>query len=201
MYDLRTNSTCKFIFYHYNAVRENEGLKPAAVRHSQILKDENALEQLQNRDWQYFITTLLQNSIDSLGYEKASSIEEQNILDITANNLARCKKTYREAYDQVAKYFYVALQHTPPQDIENIQHYLRNKLYYTNSLLENAGTTEVLKVYNQYYAQTRAFPTDEDLVFIPEGLTPAFVQTERKISPKDLYDQFRSTDAYGLVGV
>ena len=38
-YDLRTNSTSKFIFYHYNAVRENEGLKPAVVRHSQILKD------------------------------------------------------------------------------------------------------------------------------------------------------------------
>ena len=56
-YDLMTNSTSKFIFYHYNAVRDNEGLKPAAVRHSQILKDENALKQLQNRDWQYNDTT------------------------------------------------------------------------------------------------------------------------------------------------
>ena len=28
-YDLRTNSTSKFIFYYYNAVREKEGLKPA----------------------------------------------------------------------------------------------------------------------------------------------------------------------------
>ena len=74
-------------------------------------------------------------------------------------------------------------------------------MYYTNSLLENARTTEVLKVYNQYYAQTGALPTDEDLVFIPKGLTPAFVQAERKISPKDLYDQFRATDTYGLVGV
>ena len=80
VYHLRTNSTSKFIFYHYNAVRENEELKPAAVRHSQILKDENALEQLQNRDWQYFITTLLQNPIDGLGHEKVSSIEERNIL-------------------------------------------------------------------------------------------------------------------------
>ena len=145
--------------------------------------------------------TLPQNSIDGLGYEKASSTEERNILDITADNLARCTKTYRNAYDQVAKYFYVALQHKPPQDIESIQHDLRNKLYYTSSLLENARTTEVLKVYNQYYPRTSAFPTDEDLVFIPEGLMPALVQTERKISPKDLYGHFRTTDAYGLVGV
>ena len=101
----------------------------------------------------------------------------------------------------VAKYFYVALQHSPPQDIESIQHDLRNKLYYTYSLLENARTTEVLKVYNLHYAQTGAFPTDKDLVFIPKGLTPAFVQTERKISSKDLYDQFWATDAYGLIGV
>ena len=145
--------------------------------------------------------TLLQNSIDGLGYETATSIEERNILDITADNLVRCKKTYREVYDQVAKYFYVALQHIPPQDIESIQHELRNKPYYTNNLLENARTTEFLKVNYQYYAQTGAFPTVKDLVFIPEVLMPAFVQTERKISPKDLYDQFRATDAYGLVGV
>ena len=161
-------------------------MKPAAVRDLQILKNENALEQLQNRDWQYFITTLIQNSIDGLGYKKASSIEEQNILGITADSLARCKKTYQNAYDQVAKYFYVALQHTPPQGIESIQYDLRNKLYCTNSLLKNARTTEILKVYNLYYAQTGTFLTDKDLAFIPEGLTPAFVQTERKISPKDL---------------
>ena len=94
----------------------------------------------------------------------------------------------------------MALQHTPQQDIESIQHDLRNKLCYTNRLLDNARTTEVLKVYDQYYAHTGAFPTDEDLVFIPEGKTPVFVQTERTVSPKDLYDQFRATDAYGLVG-
>ena len=183
-YDLRMNSTSKFMFYHYNAVRENEGLKPAVVRHSQILKDKNALKQLQNGDWQYFIRTLLQNSIDGLGYEKTSSIEERNILDITADNLVRCKKTYREAYDQVAKYFCIALQDTPPQDIKSIQHDLRNKLYYTNSLLESARTTEILKVYNQYYAQTSAFLTVKGLVFIPEGLTPAFCPSRKKNFPK-----------------
>ena len=108
---------------------------------------------------------------------------------------------YRSAYDQVAKYFHVALQHTPPQDIESIQHDLRNKLYYTNSLLENARTTEVLQVYNQYYAKTGAFPTDENLVFIPQAQIPSFVKTERAISLSNLYDEFRGTDAYGLVGV
>ena len=74
--DLRTNSTSKYLFYCYNAVRETEGRKPIAVKHSQILKDENALEQLQNKNWQYFITTLLQNSVDGLGYKKANGIEE-----------------------------------------------------------------------------------------------------------------------------
>ena len=67
--------------------------------------------------------------------------------------------------------------------------------------MENARTTEVLKVYNLHYAQTGAFPTNKDLVFIPKGLTPAFVQTERKTSPKNLYDQFWATDAYGLIRV
>ena len=108
--DLRTNSTSKYLFYCYNAVRETEGQKPIAVKYSQVLKDENALEQLQNKNWQYFITTLLQNSIDGLGYEKAYGIKERNILDITSDNLVKCKKTYQNAYDQVANYFHIALQ-------------------------------------------------------------------------------------------
>ena len=147
--DLRTNSTSKYLFYHYNAIREVEGWKPILVKHSQILKDENALEQLQNKNWQYFITTLLQNSVDGLGYEKANGIDERNILDITRDNLAKCKETYRNAYDQVANYLHITLQHTSSQDIEIIQHDLRNKLYYTNNLLENPRITEVLQVYNQ----------------------------------------------------
>ena len=67
--------------------------------------------------------------------------------------------------------------------------------------MENPRTTEILQVYNQYYAKTGAFPTDENLVFIPEAQIPSFVKTERTISPRDLYDGFRGTDAYGLVGV
>ena len=110
--NLRTNSTSKYVFYRYNAVRETEGQKPIAVKYSQILKDENALEQLRNKNWQYFIATLLQNSVDRLGYEKANGIEERNILDITRDNLVKCKETYRNAYDQVANYFHIALQHT-----------------------------------------------------------------------------------------
>ena len=135
-HNLRTNSTSKYVFYRYNAVRETQGRKPITVKHSQILKDENALEQLQNKNWQYFITTLLQNSFDRLGYEKANGIEERNILDITRDNLVKCKETYRNAYDQVANYFHIALQHKSSQDIESIQYDLRNKLYYTNNLFQ-----------------------------------------------------------------
>ena len=67
--------------------------------------------------------------------------------------------------------------------------------------MENPRTIEVLQVYNQYYAKTGAFPTDKHLDFIPEVQIPSFVKTEKTTSPRDLYDEFRGTEAYDLVGV
>ena len=59
--DLNSNSTSKFLFYHFNTLRQAQGKTFDKIRHSIISDDTVALEEIQNKNWQYFIQTLLEN--------------------------------------------------------------------------------------------------------------------------------------------
>ena len=54
-YDMNTKSTSKFLFYHFNMLRQSQGKRFLRIRHSIIADNDYALEKLQNKDWQYFV--------------------------------------------------------------------------------------------------------------------------------------------------
>ena len=53
-YNMNSNSTSKFLFYHFNTFRQAQGKSFLEIRHSVIADDDYALENLQNKNWQYF---------------------------------------------------------------------------------------------------------------------------------------------------
>ena len=53
-YDMNANSTCKFLFHHFNMLSQSQGKTVLQIRHSIIAEDNYALEKLQNKDWEYF---------------------------------------------------------------------------------------------------------------------------------------------------
>ena len=65
-YDMNTNSISKFLFYHFNTLRQSQGKTFLQVRHSIIADDDYALEKLQNKDWQYFVVTLIELSSNDI---------------------------------------------------------------------------------------------------------------------------------------
>ena len=104
------NSTSKFLFY--NTLRVTQGKKPLKLRHSQIADDEYTLEKLQNKDWQYFIVTLLEISNEDIRFSDFENEGEHDIIDKTLNNITICKETYNTAFIKIATYFRHALEHT-----------------------------------------------------------------------------------------
>ena len=61
--DMDTNSTSKFLFYHFNNLRhkflDEDTYK---IRHTIVSDDQYALDVLQSRDWPYLIDRLLEVS-------------------------------------------------------------------------------------------------------------------------------------------
>ena len=58
-YNMNSNSTSKCLFYYFNMFRQAQGKSLLEIRHSVIADDDYALENLQNKNWQYFVKMLL----------------------------------------------------------------------------------------------------------------------------------------------
>ena len=78
-FDIRINITSKFLFYRFNIFRRSFGLSTFAIRHTQISENRYAL---QNKNWPYFVKTVLEISNDD-----ADLSNKINIINETFENL------------------------------------------------------------------------------------------------------------------
>ena len=106
---MNSNSTSKFLFYHFNHVfiifitfSQAQGKSFLEIRHSVIADDDYALENLQNKNWQYFVETLLFVASDQLSEFEES---EKDILEKTFDNLNYCKDYDQSGFDDTAYIF------------------------------------------------------------------------------------------------
>ena len=90
-YDMNSNSTSEFLFYHFNTFRQAQGQSFSEIRHSVIVDDGDALENLQNKNSQYFVEMLLFVASNQLGEFEET---EKDILEKTFDNLNYCKDFY-----------------------------------------------------------------------------------------------------------
>ena len=100
---MNSNSSSKFLFYHFNMFRQAQGKSFLEIRHSVIADDDYALENLQNKNWQYFVETLLFGASDQLSEFEES---EKYILKKTFDNLNDCKVVYQNVFDDVTIFFH-----------------------------------------------------------------------------------------------
>ena len=110
--DIDKYSTSKFLFYHFNNLRRDLGEEPYKGRHTTISDDQHALENLQSKDWPYFINRLLKASNDDifslslLGIDQnQNNIGELKIINDTIENLKLCKNYYADIYAKVSSCF------------------------------------------------------------------------------------------------
>ena len=76
---------------------------------------------------------------------------------------------------------------------------LAREIFYRKKIKEQENSTEVFQKFNQFFFKTGRYPGNNNLAIIPSGVIPAFVKTKDVISPSDLYETFKDSNAYGLV--
>ena len=85
------------------------------------------------------------------------------------------------------------------RDTEIIQNELSTKIYRAFDIVDNSNFLEVLQLFGRYYFKTSTFSTEKNLVYVPEGEMPSFLNANEKISPNLLFEKFNTSHAYGLV--
>ena len=84
--------------------RKVRGKSFLEIRHSVVADDDYALETLQNKNWQYFVETLLFVASDQLSEFEES---EKDILKKAFDNLNYCKDYYQSGFDDTAFFFFI----------------------------------------------------------------------------------------------
>ena len=201
-FDLNSHSTSKFLFYNFNTFRSLLGKEIFTLRHSIIANEEYALETLQNRNWSYFIKKLIyfsNNHLDGELFQDGEYDKQKSLVDQTFKNLNYCKQIYENVFDDLAYFFHRKLKEIPDIFLEKMEEDLARELFYQKKIKEQENSTEVFKNFNQFFFKTGRFPGSDNLAIIPSGIIPAFVKTKDVISPSDLYETFKDSNAYGLV--
>ena len=206
-YDLQTNSTSKFLFYNFNNIRVHIERRPAIkVRHSEIFENEEALKVIQNHNWQYFIETLLEISnneslIDRDDFKDDEAFEDYLIIEKTQENLKYCKRFYEEVFDDISYFLHNKIKETQDIVIEKIEDDLSNYRIFYKKLKEIESPVEFMKILSNFYFKTGRFPGYSELINVPPGVNPHFIEKNDRISPFEINEKFKDSSCYGIASV
>ena len=186
--DIFTNKNSKFLFYHFNDYLEQNGDQMKKIKHSVVTQDYIAAEQIQDKNWKYFVESLLSFSQNATDKEYQKSF----LLD-TQENLVILKKTYEKLYNQISKQFNTTLNKMPFDLFKEIK---------DDFMRENYGVNDLTNPDNwvSFYFKHGRFPGNGDLTILPQTQLPKLIdQLSVEVSPVELYKKFGNGDAKSLV--
>ena len=102
-YDFLTNKNLKFLFHLFNKYQEDRGKTKYPIRHSTLTDDKYALKTLNDKNWPYFISRIIEFSqgFINLSDLTQSDSTEINVLSNTRANFEIAKNLYNELFTSV----------------------------------------------------------------------------------------------------
>ena len=78
--DILTNKTINYLFYKYNDSLVFVGIEPASIIHTKMSAGKIVLDNLQNRDWQYLIESIIHRAEKDNGDYKIQTTERSDMV-------------------------------------------------------------------------------------------------------------------------
>ena len=202
-YDVLTNENSKPLFCWFNDYLEYifEPIKP--VRDSVITDDGLALEVIQNKNWQYFIETILAAcKTQNGGVNNTVDLKNINLIKSSIENITICKQTYLNFYNQISQYLENTIKNLPGDERNEIDCDLQRNNYFINLGKTNEFSDHnIIDTFGEFFQQHRRFPGSQDLIVVSRPEIPYFIKTDKIISTNQLFEKFCSSDARGLVSI
>ena len=192
--DVLTSKNAKFFFYRMNEVLQANNLPLKKVKHSVVTEDYIAIEKIQSQNWQYFVESVLEacrrkNSGETV-YQHQSKLIKASVENVTI-----AKKTYKSFYKQITDNLTFMLDNLPDDEFKEII----NDLHTENYLPDNFDN--FLDCWCEFYFHKGRFSGSQELVMVLQTQIPPFIKAQMPLSPIDLYQNFKATDARALVSI
>ena len=184
----------KFIDLNLNLSGDLEyyvfGLSKFQLRHSQISEDDYVFKALQNKNWAYFIKTLLEVSTNQVDISFLSNPNELSILSQATENLHISKEYYNSIYHNIAGCFQEYLIRLPNLFVEKMEDDININLFSNIELKNEQDRAENFKTFNPFFYKFGRFSAVEKLAVIPRRSVPSFVKTDAILSLFEFFKFF-----------
>ena len=195
----------KFLFYNLNNYQNLISEENFKVKHTIIADDKYALENLQSKSGPYFVERLIEISEDDITALDFSG-SENNFNEIKILNKAKIMQVFLKDYDNkiyknIGQRFLEYLTKLPQTLINEIEKDLRLNLYSFIDIQNEANPEELFHASDQFFYRFGRFPGSNNLLVVPTGEIPYFVQSENIVLPIELYKKLQIRSGRGLVCV
>ena len=99
-------------------------------------------------------------------------------------------------YNQIGQNLSLIINDLPVDEIEEI-----NKDLQRENVWVNKDTIDLLDAWCEFFFAHGRFPGSQELIMLPQTGIPSFVNSNTTLSARDLYENFKSTDAKALVSI
>ena len=120
---------------------------------------------------------------------------QANLLIDTAENVTIVKKTYQSLYKYLEQNLYLTVENLSAEEFEEIEDDFNRETFWAKHCAHE------LDCWIAFYFSKGKFPSSQKLIMLPQADIPNFVKAERPLSPIDLYQKFKATDAKALASI
>ena len=182
-----TFKNAKYLLYRFNDLLESTGQPIILIKHSKVIDDYIAAEEIQNQNWQCFIERVLEVC---KAKEVGSTIKQsEDFLLTTVENVTIAKKSYQTFYNIIERNLYSTMEKLSIDELDKIKKdFLRENFWAENVVID-------LDCWIAFYFNHGRFPGSQKRISIPQVKLPFFLRTDMPISPADLYKKFAGTAA------
>ena len=124
----------KFLFYRFNDSLSQSGRSIKVIKDSAVTNDYIAAEEIQKRNWQYFIEQVLEVCKDK---EICKTKKSQDFLLGTVENVTIAKKSYEIFYNIIEGNFYSAMEKISLDEYNIIKEDFYRENFWLIMLLQN----------------------------------------------------------------
>ena len=197
-FDFFAHKNVKYLYYKFNDYLFFNGLNTVRVRHSKINENKIAIEEIQNRDWQYLVESVIKLVEHDKNHLKLLPKAERKIIKSMKYNYRVARRVYASTYPNIAEHFKIVLNSLLPDEIDEIENDFKANGNGLLSVCQTESVTELFDAFAMFYYINWKLPYMEGHLFLPDGETPSGIIGE-KLSLKELFAKFFGTSSNGLV--
>ena len=156
------------------------------------------MEEIQNRDWQYLVESVIKLVKHHKTHLKPLRKAERKIIKSMKHNYSVARKVHASTYPNMAEKFKIYLNSLLPDETDEIENDFRANENGLLSVRQTESATELFDSFAMFYYINGRLPYTDGHCFVHGGETPAGIIVE-KLSLKELFAKFFRTGLNGLL--